>query len=966
MGKFNDCNSHLHVLTYVLSDNRGEVKRRAPNTVSNTPTSKASIHVYEDTIVSEDEAEFLKSQPLNMPESLSLHHHGDGCASPAATTNRRRGEVPKSWLHSVRCNCVRCQDLASHTLSLQLLAVQSDSCLQQGRISEAATFASILVRNHDNIAEKAQHVLRTSLAKLKNLSDVMPSMFEHVLLDGCVLMAQLQSDVDTAQEWLQRAHDLLDVRTRPRMVEAHAVLAQLHYQMALSAVPWPRYNGDVAETTVEKLCSQIGRITIADGGDGSRGDSGEFQTPLVTKLNLHSVDRSSDEITPENASTMDQGEGGQGDINTEESAGLDRVGFAPKKKRGRVVRDTVKPIQKLPFSAGGKSTSKVSKLLSRSAKIASIESVALCSEDQNVDSNSPKAEVRAPVRKTRAVRKGPTKRTDAVTNGCDKEVDNKPSIDECSVTETANSTPDHSQISVQVKVVTSDEKPISAKMSKAVLATKTPKTMSVCQAKTHAFTESEDDDKTMKPSSSNRSHVARKGVSCSTQTSRASSRQAMTTVYVDTEGAVSEDAANKPGLAGKSRTRCVRKTSAKTKARCSQSPEKDIYVEAKHSPEEEENIDRTEPCDSGVTVRGTRKGSKSKSTTRKAAAVKTSKTCDTDEPVQSLFKEVLTETNCTNDATVFDFDCTTPVHERKVVSHRKGRLTLKKKAGRPKTDVIEVEMARNAQEDVDPSYDESDVVLPEVETSPVVEQVKVVASSKRRPVRSKRAAPLRSRVTRSKTGFVEEIREQLDEEEEDVGALLGFNEIPLIEANDSLSDSCHDDGDEVTCEQIVSGCQNGKHSEFENGKLMRSTEFFPAQSCNVDALKIAQTLDVGSIDHVDDIAMPDCGNASDDNIVAQSSGLGFISETLPLGLDDSIEIARFGSDSDTDQEPIRRRAGRRGNGRNGRRVATETARASQGVDPVNLVTCAEGILVKNQVTTLPPCLPLTGESLSFL
>ena len=954
MGKFNDCNSHLHVLTYVMSDNKGEVKRRAPNTVSNTPTPKASIQVYEDTIVSEDEAEFLKSQPLNMPESLSLHHHGNGCASPVATTNRRRGDVPKSWLHSVRCNCVRCQDIASHALSLQLLAVQSDSCLQQGRISEAATFARILVRNHDNVAEKAQHVLRTSLAKLKN--PVLPSMFEHVLLDGCVLMAQLQSDVDAAQEWLHRAHDLLDVRTRPRMVEAHAVLAQLHYQMALSAVPWPRYNGDVAETTVEKLCSQIGRITIAgDDGDGSRGDSGEFQTPLVTKLNLHSVDRSGDEITPENASTMDQGEGGQVDINMEESAGLDRVGFAPKKKRGRVVRDTVKPIdaQKLPFSAGGKSTSKVGQLPSRGAKIASIESVASCSEHHNVDLNSPKAEVRAPVRKTRAVRKCPTKHTDVVTNGCDKEVDNKPSTDDCSVTETDNSTPDHGQISDQVKVVTSDEKPISAN---SILATKTQKNMSVCQAKTQATTESE----------GSRERVARKGVSCSTQTSRASSRQAKPTVYVDAEGGVMDDPTDKPGRAGKTRTRCVRKTSAKTSARCSQSSEKDTYVEAKHSMVEEENIDSPEPCDSSVTVRGNRKGSKSKSTARKAAAVKTSNTRDAGEPVQSLFKESLTETNRTNDATVFDFECTTPVQERQrnAASHRKGRLTLKKKAGRPKTDVIEVEMARNAQEDVDPSYDESDVVLPEIETSPVVEQVKVVASSKRRPVRSKRAAPSRSRVTRSKTGFVEEKREQLDEDEEDVGALLGFDEVPLIEANDSLSDSCHDDGDEVACEQIIGGCENGKYSEFENGKLMRSTEFFAIQSCGVDALKIGQTLDVESIDHVDDIAMPDY----DDNSAAQSSGVGFVSETLPLGaaclcLDDSIEIARFGSDSDTEQAPIRRRAGRRGNGR---RVATETARASQGVDPVNLVTSIEGTLVKNHVATLPPCLPLTGGSLSFL
>ena len=957
MGKFNDCNSHLHVLTYVMSDNKGEVKRRAPNTVSNTPTPKASIQVYEDTIVSEDEAEFLKSQPLNMPESLSLHHHGNGCASPAAaTTNRRRGEVPKSWLHSVRCNCLRCQDLASHVLSLQLLAVQSDSCLQQGRISEAATFARVLVRNHDNVAEKAQHVWRTSLAKLKK--PVLPSMFEHVLLDGCVLMAQLQSDVDVAQEWLQRAHDLLDVRTRPRMVEAHAVLAQLHYQMALSAVPWPRYNGDVAETTVEKLCSQIGRITIAD--DGSRGNSGEFQTPLVTKLNLHSVDRSSDEITPENASTMDQAEGGQVDINTEESAGLGRVGFAPKKKRGRVVRDTVIPgdAQKLPFSAGGKSTSKVGKLPSHGAKIASIESVALCSEDQNVDSNSPKAEVQAPVRKTRAVRKCPSKRTDVVLNGDDKEVDNKPSNDDCSVTETANSTPDHGQISEQAKVLTSDEKPISAKTSKSVLATKTPKSMSVCQAKLGVFTESEDDDNIPKASCSNRSRVARKGVSCSTQTSRGSSRQAKTTVYVDTEGGVMDDATNKSGHAGKTRTRCVRKTSAKTSARCSQSSEKDIYVEAKCSPmveEEEDNID------SSVTVRGTRKGSKSKSTARKAATVKTSKTCDTDEPVQSLFKEALTESNPTNDATVFDFDCTTPIQERQrnAASHRKGRLTLKKKAGQPKTDVIEVEMARNAQEEVDPSYDESDVVLPEVEASPLAE-VKAVASSKRRPVRSKRAAPSRTRVTRSRTGFVEEIREQLDEEEEDVGALLGFDEIPLIEANNSLSDSCHDDGDEVTCEHIVSGCENGKHSEFENGKLMRLTEFCTAQSCGVDTLlKIGQTIDVLSIDDVDDVAMPDYG----DNIVEQPSGLGLTAETVELEsaclcLDDSIEIALFGSDSDTDQPPVRRRAGRRGNGR---RTATETARASQGVDPVNLVTCAGEIVVKNQVATLPPCLPLTGE-----
>ena len=940
MGKFNDCNSHLHVLTYVMSDNKGEVKRRAPNTVSNTPTSKASIQIYEDTVgIEADDTEFLKSQPLNMPESLSLHHHGDGCASPAATTNRRRVEVPKSWLHSVRCNCVRCQDLASHALGLQLLAVQSDSYLQQGQLTEAATFARVLVRHHDNVAEKAQHVLRMSLGKLKNLSDVMPSMFEHVLLDGCVLMAQLQSDVDVAQEWLQRAHDLLDVRTRPRMVEAHAVLAQLHYQMALSAVPWPRYNGDVAETIIEKLCSQIGRITIAGDDDGSRGDSGEFQTPLVTKLNLHSVDRSSDEITPENASTMDQGEDGQDRIDTEESAGLDRVGFAPKKKRGRVV--TVKPIgaQKLPFSAGGKSTSKVGKLPSRGAKIASTESVALCSEDQNVDLNSPKTAVRAPVRKTRAVRKCPIKRTDVVTNGCDKEVDNKLSIDECSVTETANSTPDHRQISEQVKVVTSDEKPISAKTSKSVLATKTPKSMSVCHANTQAIAESEDDDKTLKASCSSRSRVARKGVSCSTQTSRGSSRQAKTTVYVDTEGGVMEDPTNKPGRAGKSRTRCVRQTSAKTNARCGLSPEKDISPMV-----EVDNIDKPEPCDSGVTIRGNRKGSKSKSTTRKAAAVNTSKTCDTDEPVQSLFKEVLTETNRTNDATVFDFDCTTPVQERhrNAASHRKGRLTLKKKAGRPKTDIIEVEMARDAQEDVDPSYDDSEVVLPEIETSPVVEQVKVAASSKRRPVRSKRAAPSRSRVTRSKTGFVEEIREQLDEEDEDFGALLGFDEVPLIEANDSDISHHGDDEDEFTCEQIVS-----------------ATEFSPAQSCGVDMLRIGQALNVESIDDVDPIAMPDY----DDNFVAQSSGVGFVVETASLGaaclcLDDSIEIARFGSDSDTDQPPIRRRAGRRGNGR---RVATETARASQGIDPVNLVTSAEGNLVKNQVATLPPCLPLTGE-----
>ena len=939
MGKFNDCNSHLHVLTYVMSDNKREVKRRAPNTVSNTPTSKASIQVYEDTIVSEDEAEFLKSQPLNMPESLSLHHHGDGCASPAATTNRRRGEVPKSWLHSVRCNCVRCQDIASHALSLQLLAVQSDSCLQQGRLTEASTFARILVRHHDNVAEKAQHVLRTSLAKLIN--PVLPSMFEHVLLDGCVLMAQLQSDVDAALEWLHRAEALLDVRTRPRMVEAHAVLARLHYQMALSAVPWPRYNGDVAETTVEKLCSQIGRITIAGDDDGSRGDSGEFQTPLVTKLNLHSVDRSGDEITPENASTMDQGEGGQVDINTEESAGLDRVGFAPKKKRGRVVRGTAQGIdaQKLPFSAGEKSTSKVGKLPSRGAKIANIESVALCSEDQNVDLNSPKAEVRAPVRKTRAVRKCPNKRTDAVTNGCDKEVDNKPSNDDCRVTETGNSTPDHSQISDQVKVVTSDEKPISAKTSKSVLATKT-------KAKTHALTESDDDDNIPKTSCSNRSRVARKGVSCSTQTSRGSSRQAKTTVYVDTEGTVLEDSTNKSGRAGKSRTRCVRKTSAKTSARCGLSPEKDISPMV-----EEDNIDKPEPCDSGVTIRGNRKGSKSKSTARKAAAVKTSKTCDTDEPVQSLFKEALTESNVANDATVFDFDCTTPVQERhrNAASHRKGRLTLKKKAGRPKTDVIEVEMARDAQEDVDPSYDDSEVVLPEMETSPVVEQVKVAASSKRRPVRSKRAAPSRTRVTRSRTGFVEEIREQSDEEEEDVGTLLGFDEVPLIEANDSDISRHGYDEDEVTCEQIVS-----------------ATEFSPAQSCGVDMLRIGLALDVVSIDHVDDIAMPDCRDANDVNIMAQSSSVGFVSETLPLGaaclcLDDSIEIALFGSDSDTDQPPLRRRAGRCGNGGKGRRVATETARASQGVDPVNLVTSVEGTLVENHVATLPPCLPLTGE-----
>ena len=965
MGKFNDCNSHLHVLTYVLSDNKGEVKRRTPNTVSDTPTTMASIQVYEDTIGSEDEAEFLKSQPLNMPESLSLHHHGDGCASPVATaTNRRRGEVPKSWLHSVRCHCVRCQDVASHALTLQLLAVQSDSCLQQGRLTEAATFASVLMRHHDNVAEKAQHVLRTSLVNrtVKNPADVMPSMFEHVVLDGCVLMAQLQSDVDAAQEWLQRAHDLLDVRTRPRMVEAHNVLAQLHYQMALSAVPWPQPDGDVSETTVEKLCSQIGRITIAaNDGDGSRVRSGEFQTPLVTKLNAH-LDRSSAEITPENASTTDQEEGGQDHIDTQESAGLGsgRVGFAPKKNRGRVVRGTVQPIdaQKRPFSGIVKSTSKVCRRPSRSAEIPNVES---CSEHQNVDSNSSKPEGRAPVRKTRAVRECPTKRTDAVTNGDDQEVDNKPSNNDCCVTETANSSPDHGQISAQVKLDTPDEKLISAKTSKSNRATKIPKSTSACQEKMHAFTESEDDDKA---SCSNRSRIARKGVSCGTQTKRGSSRQAKTTVYVDTEDGILEETTNKSDHVGKSRTRCVRKTSAKTRAQRGHSPGKDIYVEAKHSVVEDENIDRPEPCDSVVSARGTRKGNKSKSTARKAAAVKISKAHDTGEPVQSLFKETaqtLMESNFSKDATVFDFDCTTPVQERQrnAVSHRNGRLTLKKKAGRPKTDVIEVEMARNAQEDVDPSYDDSEVVLPEVEGSPLVEQVKAVSSSKRRPIRSKRTEPSRSRVTRSKTGFVEQMREELDEEEEDFGALLGFDEVLLVEANDSDTSRHGSNADEVICEQIIGGCDDRKYSEFVNGKLMRSTELPPAQSCGVDTLKIEQTLVIRSIDHIDDIAIPNYCDASD-------SGLGLTAETASLGaicLDDSIEIARFGSDSDTDQRPIRRRAGRRGNGR---RTATETARTSQGIDPVNLVTCAEETLVMNQVATLPPCLPFTGGSPGFL
>ena len=989
MGKFNDCNSHLHVLSYVLGDHKGELGHRTPveDTMSNKVKPKASRQIYIDRVGSDDEEEeFLKSQPLHLPESLSLHRHSNGCASPvAAMSNQRHEKVPKSWLHSVHCYCSQCQDLASHMLSLQLLAVKSDACMQQGQLKDAEMFAKILLRRHDNIAEKVQNILKILLAKhtlerntvyvdIKEQA-VLPSVFERVLLDGCILMAQLvalQSDIAAAKEWLERAHDLLDVRTRPRMVEAHTVLAQLQYQMALSSVPWPRHDEDVAETVVEKLCAQIGRITIANDRSDNCVDPGEFRTPLVTKLDTDMV-QTSDRITQVKTSAFDEPVEVEG-VDTREPAEADRKP-APTKKQGPTDQTTA--ARKCPVSIRGKSPSNISKVPSRSCsrtKILDVESPEVGIDEHSVDIHSSKAASRVPVRKTRAIRKCPDNRMDTVKNGDGNgalkaalkkaaEVDNRLCNRGSSVTETAYSTPTRSEALREGRgeVTGSDGSPIRAK---SVFVKKTPGSVSSHRRKKYVFTDSDNDDEILKAPCGKPKRIARKGVPRGKATSanpRTSSRQLKMAVYIDNDGDANETLKTPSSRACRVRGRCMSQTAAKASTRRGRKncPENDVCNEVKEEETGECAWNRTGPephetSEETVPSRDTRKGKVSKSVAKKFVTTETLQTSV--EPARSLFKEVLTETIVARDVAVFDFDCSdggkTPVREpqRKAATQRKGRLTLKKKSDRRKLDSGEIEMTRNAQEEEEPcpTYDSSEVVLPKGEGLSTAGQDETVSRNKRKPVRSSRAKQVvspRTRVTRSKTGFVEELRQEIDEEDEDIGALIGFEEVLMVEANDSgiLADRWHcEDTDETVDDQVI----------HENGKYRRSVTDHSIE-CRIVGMDIREIVDVETIEHVDDVAL-----STFDEMGVVATELN----TDPVCLDDSIEIARFGSDSNTDHQPIRRKAGRR---RNDRRTDTEKARMEQSVklSPLDCqATCGDVNIAKQQGVTLPPCLPLTGES----
>ena len=956
MAKFNDCSSHLHVLSYVLSDHQGELGRRTSvkGVIPKKVKSKVSRTIRVDAARSDEEEEaFLKSQPLHMPESLSIHRHGNGCASPvAATASQRHEKVPPSWMHSVCCDCAQCQDLVLHGLSLQLLAVQSDACLQQGRLKEASVFTQLLLRHHDNVAEKAQNFLKVTLSG--NLSGngkigdgeectVLPSVYEHVLLDGYVMMSQLgalQTDMDTAEEWLGKAQELLDMNTRPHMVEAHTILAQLHYQMALSSVPWPRHDEDVAETVVEKLCAQIGRITITNN---SQDRPGEFKTPLVTRLDTD-MNQCGDGITQVKTSTTESLLEGER-ISPKEADGTVRnlTGVAPSKKRGRGTA------QKLPVSIDGKSTNPDG------------ESPEQCDVDMKLSKTATRVPVRrakacrVAVKKPRTSRKCAEKPRDSARNGDDSgavnacvdesaEVDNKLCSEDSRVTETAYSTPTRSRPTREGRTeeVVPDDSPGGTDTFRSAFMTKTPSS----QRKKYVFTDSDDDDEVLKAPCSKPSHVAKNTVSRVKETS-SSTRWQNRAVYVDGGGVNDEKVAapsSKPGWKTRGGT-----SQSSTKTSTYRGPK--ICPEKNSSLKENETVNcathRVGP-DSCIAHEDTllsRKGKVSKAAAKKATITKS-------ELAQNLFNKTLTVAAVTNNATVYDFDCSddgkTPARgpHRKAAANRKGRLTLKKKSGRRKVDSPEIETARNAQEDDEPrpTYDSSEVVIPDVDGMSTAGLTK--ADSKAKPARSTRTKrAVATRVTRSKTGFVEEMRQQDDEEDEDIGALIAFDEIPLLEGNDSviLADSWQDE---------VTGDTAGHDDEYR--------KFVIYGSHGIDGHAVA----VQTIDDVSVVAMPTC---------YETDNLGVVTQVTygPVSLDDSVEVARFGSDCDIDQPPIRRKTGRRRNGRqtdttttSGRQTDKETAGIEQG-DKLSLldrdVAPGDDSHMTKPVVTLPPNLPCRGE-----
>ena len=882
MAKFNDCSSHLHVLSYVLSDHQGEVGHRtsvkdvAPKKVK----SKVSRTVRVDAVRSDDEEEeFLKSQPLHMPESLSIHRHGNGCASPAAaaTASQRHEKVPQSWMHSDDCDCAQCRDLVLHGLCLQLLAVQSDACLQQGRLKEASMFTQLLLRHHDNVAQKARNVLKVTLSG--NFSEssrigcgeectVLPSVYKHVLLDGYVMMSQLvalQADMDTAEEWLGKAQDLLDVNMRPHMVEAHTILAQIQYQMALSSVPWPWHDEDVAETVVEKLCAQIGRITITNN---SQDRPGEFKTPLVTRVDTD-MNQCGDEITHVKTSMTDSLLEGER-ISPEESDGAvcNLIRVAPSKKRGRGTA------RKLPVSFNGKSTNP------------NVESPEVRTEQCDVDMKLSKTATRLPVRKAKA----------------------------CKV------------------------------------AAKKPRTSRKCAEKSGDT--ARNDDEVLKTPCSKPSRVAKNTVSPVKETS-SSTRWQKAAVYVDSDGGNDEKAAAPSSKPGRKTRGCTSQSSTKT----STCPGHKTGPEKNSSVKETDTVDcathRVGPdsCSAHEDTLLSWKGKVSKAGVRKATTTKS-------EPAQNLFNKILTAAAVTDNATVYDFDCSddnkTPARglNRKAAANRKGRLTLKKKSGRRKVDSPEIETVRNAQEDEEPhpTYDSSEVVIPDVDGMSTAGLTKVISKTKRvSSTRTKRVvAP---RVTRSKTGFVEEMRQQENEEDGDIGALVAFDEIPLLEGNDSviLADGWQD---EVTSDTV------GHDDEYR--KFVIYERFLDSLQCGSHGID-GHAVAVETTDDVSVVAMPTCYETDDLAVVTQVT-------YGPVSFDDSIEVARFGSDSDIDEPVIRRKTGRRKNGRqtdtattSGRQTDKETMRIERGVKLDRDIMRGDDSYMTKPVLTLPPNLPCRGE-----